>query len=157
LIYAANAGSDESVRILLANGARTDAKMRDGTTALFYGVMSGNHIVTNLIVARSSPATINAKQTNGDNALIRAVKLGNLNVIDSILNGNPALEEKDQFGQTALMNAARKGLTRAAIHLLRKGANPNARDNNSITALTKATIGKHRATQQVLRAAGGRP
>jgi len=156
LVYAANAGSEESVKILLDNGARTDIKMPDGTTALFYGIKSRNPKVTKLIAARSSAATINARQTGGDTALIRAIKLDNLNVIDAILNGNPALEEKDNYGQTALMTASRKGNTRAVVRLLRKGTNPNTRDNRGITALTKAHVGNHRAVKQVLRRAGGR-
>lgn len=141
---------------LLDNGARTDIKMPDGTTALFYGIKSRNPKVTKLIVERSSATTINAKQTGGDTALIRAIKLDNLNVIDAILSGNPALEEKDNYGQTALMTASRKGNTRAVIRLLRKGTNPNTRDNRGITALTKAHVGNHRAVKQVLRRAGGR-
>ena len=50
---------------------------------------------------------------------MRAVRLGNLNVIEKLLGGKPALEEKDGFGNTALMNAARLGRTRAVIRLLR--------------------------------------
>ena len=156
LIYAANAGSQESVRILLNHGARTNTRMRDGATPLFYGVKSNDPQLTNLLVAASSPAIINARQNNGDTALMRAVRLGNLNVIDRLLDGNPALEVKDGFGNTALMNAARLGRTRAIMRLLRKGANPNTPDDRGVTARTKAKIGRHRAAQQVLRAGGGR-
>jgi ankyrin repeat protein len=123
---------------------------------LFYGVKANDPQITSLLVAASSQETINAKQNGGDTALTRAVRLGNLNVIDKLLEGNPALEVKDGYGNTALMNAARQGRTQAVLRLLRKGANPNTQDNRGVTARTKAKVGRHRAAQQVLRAAGGR-
>jgi ankyrin repeat protein len=156
LVYAASGGHEECVRILLNKGARTDIPMNDGTTALLAGVRSKNSQIVEMIARQSSAESINLRRQNGDNALLFASKSNDLRTLDAVLGANPALEEKDGFGQTALMNLARKGNTRGVIHLLKKGANPNTRDNKGRTARTKARIGKHRAVQQVLKVNGGK-
>jgi ankyrin repeat protein len=157
LMYATYGGYEDCVRTLLSKGARTDIRLRgEGPTALSYSLKTNNPAIVSLIAKSSSPETINLKNKKGDTVLLSAAKSNNSGIIDALLEaGNISLEEKDGLGQTALMYAARNGNTLAVIHLLKKGANPNTKDNNGVTALAKAKVGNHRAVEQVLRAADG--
>lgn len=153
LMYAAFGGHLRSVQLLLGSGANPNLQGERGKNALMYAIEREH-----LEIARVLTVVSNNSQTNtdGDTSLQLAVKKGNVDIVSTLLTPtNSSLETVDNFGQTPLMNAARKGHTRIVIRLLNKGARVNARDGNGKTALLKALIGNHRAVVQVIRARGG--
>jgi serine/threonine-protein phosphatase 6 regulatory ankyrin repeat subunit B len=152
LMYAAFNGHTQSVQLLLSKNANPNIQATRGRTALMYAIERGHAEAVRILAEASNTSQRNAE---GDTPLQTAVKGDNAQVVKALLRANPLLEETDNFQQTPLMNAARKGSTVIVLNLLNKGANVNARDSNGKTALVKALIGNHRAVVQVLRARGG--
>lgn len=153
LMYAALNNDIQSARLLLQQGANADIQeQNEGMTALMYAIKRGHFDIVKILSKEPLNTANEIRTFNGDTTLLTAVKTGNLQIVDALLESNPDLEARDQFNQTPLMNAARKGFTRIVIHLLNKGAQINAVDSNGQTALVKATIGNHQAIIQVLRA-----
>lgn len=71
-----------------------------------------------------------------------------------LTDAGAAVDFADEFGNTALIHAARFGSARAADHLLRVGANPNAKNAAGATALIIAAKEGHENFVRRLIAAG---
>jgi TonB family protein len=82
--------------------------------------------------------------------LMRAVKSENLGSIKKLLSQNVNINEKDDFGWTALFYAVARGDKNIVKALLDKGADLNAADDEQYTPLMRATAYNHLSIVKLL-------
>jgi len=83
---------------------------------------------------------VNAKDNNGDTALMRASADDNFGVVKLLIEKGADANSKDNDGYTALMFASSKGDLAVATLLIKKGADVNASNNAGETALMLASL-----------------
>ncbi|MBT5093387.1 MAG: hypothetical protein HOM21_04045 [Halobacteriovoraceae bacterium] len=85
----------------------------------------------------------NLKLINNDKegALIFAARMGDSELLESLLKHNPPLNQQNRFGRTALMYAAMEGFEDSALLILEKGASVKFLDGKNMNALHYAVIG----------------
>lgn len=127
--------------------AWADSDQQD--TVLNAAVNSESHLVQ---VLRSG-TPIDAIDSDGETALMRAADKGNVRAIELLLKHGAQIDKRDEDGRTALMFAAQEGHTEAVKFLLHAGANPTLKDEDGQSALNFAEDEKHADTADVLRAA----
>jgi hypothetical protein len=88
--------------------------------------------------------------------LRRAAEIGDVPVLQSLLDKQPVINARDERGRTALMLATLHGQTAAVDALLARGADPNAADARGITPLQAAIAGNQAAIVAALQRAGAR-
>lgn len=83
--------------------------------------------------------------------LQRAARKGDDVTVRTLLDGGADVNEKDEFGRTALITAASSNSIETVLLLLSHGADVNARDNNGETALIiSARQGHHLVVRTLL-------
>ena len=119
LMKAAARGEAAVVRALVESGANVNAKDNNGATALlhslsrdyygYYGDDARTLPQRRLEVARQivlvKDVDLNAQNSNGETALMRAVRLENVGMIKSLLARGADANLSDQFGDTAFILA----------------------------------------------------
>ncbi|RME66379.1 MAG: ankyrin repeat domain-containing protein [Alphaproteobacteria bacterium] len=101
LMVAATHGGMPWVALLLKHGADPDiANRSDGKTVLMYFAERGD--VDSVKIMLGQGANVDAVDSLGETALIKAVRLRNLRVVQAILDANPRLDVQDSTGNTAL-------------------------------------------------------
>jgi ankyrin repeat protein len=100
LMWAANGGHAEVVKLLLEKGADVNVKrIGDGITALAVAAQNGHTELVNLLLEKG--AEVNAKSSTGVTALILASQNGHTDVVKSLLaakadiNAKASVEGKD--------------------------------------------------------------
>jgi len=88
--------------------------------------------------------------------LVNAATLGDIESVRNLLNNGVDINASTDYGDTALMMAAR-GDTDIVKLLLERGANPNSKDDIGYTALLIASIEGHTDTVQLLLDRGADP
>jgi len=83
-----------------------------------------------------------------------ATKQGNLEKVRFLLGNGAEINSKDQYGQTALMNAAHSGQVELVRLLIEKGADLNATAKNNLSALMLALIARQPEVARLLIEAG---
>jgi ankyrin repeat protein len=137
---AARSGSIETVRLLLARGARVDARdERRGQTALMWAAAEGHAEVVRTLL--DAGADLGVRVPSGLSALSFAVREGRLATIRTLLAAGADVNESipgdgprrtgygggtPPVGTTPLLLAVRNGHFEVAAALLDAGANPNA-------------------------------
>jgi serine/threonine-protein phosphatase 6 regulatory ankyrin repeat subunit B len=107
-------------------GARVDARLPDGSTALQWAVYRGDvDEVRRLIHAG---ANVSLANNYGATAMSVAAEAGNTALIQLLLKAGADPDSPNREGQTALMSVARTGNVDAARLLVRAGAHVNARE-----------------------------
>ncbi len=81
---------------------------------------------------------INAKDKEGNTALILATEKGYTEIVHALLSKGADINAKGKYGYTALILAAEKGYTEIVHALLSKGADVNAKNISGYTALISA-------------------
>ena len=100
-------------------------------------------------------ADIEARDDDGETALMKASAAGQAAVVETLLDRGAALEAReDVIGFTALMGASRYGQAAVVETLLNRGADISARSDEGETALDIAYIKEQQEVIKVLRAAG---
>lgn len=167
LMEAARQGNVATVSALLSAGADPNVQEKNGgQNALIWAISERHAAVTDELVRHK--ADVNARTKSEFTALMFAAQ-GDVDSARILLaagaNPNDVMEK---WGQTALIIASTMGRTDIVAMLLDKGANPNARDGNSFTALhaavrdsdygtDHASRGNAAATVRVLLAHGADP
>ena len=77
-------------------------------------------------------------------------------VLALLIDNGAEVDEKNKFGETALMNAARWGHPLNAAFLIDAGADINAKTKSGETALEFATYSHHKEVVELLKMHGAK-
>ena len=98
-------------------------------------------------------ADVNARDSEGETALLYASGAGSASVIRLLLSAKAEVNIQDRKGETALMEAAWKGHSQVVQDLIGAGADPLLADNAGHTAVALAMRTKHGGIESALRKA----
>jgi cytohesin len=136
LHYAANA---QIASLLLAKGARVDARTNASETPLHFAARDGRTSVAELLLAKGADA--NALTRNGDTPLHLAALRGQREVAELLLAKGAELNRKDNDGATPLHLAASNGRKELAEFLQQQGGkDPLAEFQEAVTAGNLARV-----------------
>lgn len=169
LIKAAETGNAGVVGALLDNGANVNAVDNKGMNALLFALGSDDlaygedaqtlperriEVARRLLLAKS--LDVNAQNSDGETALMRAVRLDNVEIVKSLLDHGADVTRSDVFGGTAFILAYERNSPELAKLL---PAPPLKRQSPTVrNAFLRAAIGKKdAATVKELLAAGADP
>ena len=127
-------GQEDTVKMLLSNGADVNAYLPSGSTALGLAALKGQDAVVRLLIANG--ADVNSRNRDGTMPLYDAALSGHLTTVAILLaQGAEINAQENQSGTTALYAAASFGHEDVAALLLEKGADPNICSNEGESPL----------------------
>lgn len=133
LLLACASGDVADFQLALALGANPNARTSNGTTALMLAADSHWIFVYDLL---NQGADVNSRNRDGETALYRAVRVGDVDAVDMLLkHGADPNIRVSRFGVTPLMIAARDGRVGIVKLLLDHGADPTIKDTRGFTVL----------------------
>ena len=88
-------------------------------------------------------ADINAKNKDGETALMKMAKWGELELVKYLVENGADVHQKDKYDETALMKVARWGELELVKCLVENGADVHQKDNWGETVLVKAARWGH--------------
>ncbi|MBN2610872.1 MAG: ankyrin repeat domain-containing protein [Bacteroidales bacterium] len=138
LIYAADKGYKNEVLRLLNAGAKADASLGNGVTALMYAVQGNHFDVVKILVLNG--ADINKVPDNGNTALITAVLNDTLEIAEYLIRNGADINLADYYKVTPLMQAVANGNYYMADMLLYYGADVTKKDIHGTDALMLASL-----------------
>jgi len=149
LVHAVNRGDVEVVHALLQAGADASIADEDGTTALMYALQEPSpynregstelRVEAARLLLKGKIGDVNAQNKNGETALMRAVDLGAIEVVKSVLERGANVNLSDVLGNTAAVRAYEKDQT-AIQQLLKVKARRPTRP--VLNAFLRAAVGK---------------
>lgn len=166
LMTCARRGNLDAVRLLLARGANVNAsENRHGQTALMWAAAKNHHQVVRVLVEHGADVQAKTKRVKpwqlatylggaqdvvqGDyTPVFFAVQQNALDAVEVLVGAGATLNEAAADGMTPLLMAAASGHEQLALLLVDRGSDPNAADQNGVTAL-------HYAIQRGLAIVGG--
>lgn len=162
LRVAARNGQVEMIKILIANNANINACGVLGKTPLMHAVIGNHKNVVDLLLQAN--ANVNLNLTNcsshdkklglalGDTPLEVAIKLGHIDIVQSLLAHHLNINDVAGSGYNALQLAAKFGQAEIVKLLLQHGADINARTSMGATALLFAVEYGHENVVNLLLA-----
>jgi uncharacterized protein len=133
LVLQASAGAADSTAFVpddvarsVETGARVDARLPDGSTALQWAVYRNDINEAQRLIRAG--ANVSIANNYGATAMSIAAEAGNAVLIRLLLKAGADPDSPNAEGQTALMSVARTGNVEAAKLLARAGAHVNARE-----------------------------
>jgi ankyrin repeat protein len=158
LWYAARAGSEAVVRLLLLEAGQVDAELKEKNwdqTPLLCAVKGGHEAIVRLLLD-TGRVDVDSKDQYGKTALSWAAEEGYEPIIRLLLEtGQVDVESKDNHGQTPLSFAAGNGHESVVRLLLGEGrADVKSKDNSGETPLLWASVGGYEAIVQLLLETG---
>ena len=141
LAWAARNGHDSVVRILLENGANTDAKNDEGVTALYWAARNGHAKIVSQLLRQG--ASLSLQDNIGWTPLHRAAFSGHTEAVRVLLDNDAAIDTTDGTKWTALMRAATTGNAQVTELLLRRNASVTSKDMEGCTPLHHAALNGH--------------
>ena len=154
LHLAASYGHKDVVELLIAKGARIEARDTGGATPLLAATRNGHKDIVVLLLARN--AQIETKDLSGYTPLLAAAENGHKEVVELLLDRGTNLNTVDKRGRTAVYVAAYEGHTDVVRSLVARGADVNAPAENS-TPLFCAVHRRDTAMVKFLLRAGANP
>lgn len=142
------------VRLLLARGAKIEAKDDIGDTPLIDAAFSGSVSVVRQLLRAG--ANVQAENNHGDTALMMAAgrqSPGGLEIVQMLLAHKVKVNHKNEYGNTALHSCTAfpaKDCLQIARLLLKHGANVNAVNQEGRTALWSCMTNMQYPTIQLL-------
>ena len=154
LMHAVNRGEVEVVEALLQAGADASVVNREGTTALMYALQKPSPYnpqetakltkrrieAARLLLLRGKIGDVNAPDENGETLLMRAVNLGETELVKALLDRNADANRSDVLGTTSVILAYEKNET--AIQELLNGKAKQRQPQPVLNAFLRAAIGK---------------
>jgi len=133
LLEASYADHVEAARLLLDAGADMYAPHSGGETPLLMAAQQGSARVFRLLVERG--CLLDAAGENAPWMLTQAAAQGRLEIVKWMLDQGVAVDVTEHSGCSALTYAAHGGHIETMEELLRAGADPNHRDNDTESVL----------------------
>ena len=118
LVKATTAGDVKSIKKLIDSGADPNGRDETGVTPFMIAAESHHEVLALLMRAG---ADINAKDSIGQTALIRAAACGEVKVVEMLIEVGADITVTDQFGWTALARASQRQHA-DVVDLLREAA-----------------------------------
>jgi ankyrin repeat protein len=120
-------------------------------------VRAGN-AATVKTVLQKDPAAINRPDASKNTPLLLAVSALKIDpvLVKLLLQIGADVNASDGRGQTALHLAAQRGSTEVAIELLKRKANPNAKDDQGLTPLDEAAFTSRDGMARLLKTNGAK-
>lgn len=141
LHLAAQIGHAETVEVLIANGANTEALQKNGATPLLMAVQQGQ--MTSVLTLLRNGANPEAVDPKGRTPLHIAVNRGYPEIALALINHGVIVDCKEYQGATPLFLAAAYGMLDMVLTLLDVGADINATDDTLFTPLSIAILNGH--------------
>jgi len=155
------AGSNLTViQDFLDHGAAVDGKGRNGMTPLIYAAAHGQAKQAKFLISRGAKVDLfGLVDSRGStwNALMTAADSEGLEMLELLLKEGANLEAKNNSGDTALMEIAKRSHPVSVKFLINNGANVNARGPLGHTALIYAAYNGMVENIRLLLAAGADP
>ncbi|XP_032965207.1 ankyrin repeat and death domain-containing protein 1A isoform X10 [Rhinolophus ferrumequinum] len=150
LHWAAGAGHEQAVRLLLEHGAAVDDEDVFGMNALLLSAWFGHLRILQLLV--NSGAKIHCENKDGLTLLHCAAQKGHVLILAFIMEDleDVALDRADKLGRTAFLRAAEHGQLDALDFLVGSGCDHSVKDKEGNTALHLAAGRGHLAVLQRL-------
>lgn len=143
--------SIETIKILIAAGANVTAPSRGGETPLMRAAQS--YDATKMLLDAGAKPSINARDKDGENALIFATRSSGwtLDSVALLIGAGANVNDANNQGQTPLMFAVMTNPLPTVKYLLGHGAKAsiNARDKWGQTALINALIAPHGSSRWI--------
>ena len=136
LVHAVDRGDVEVVEALLQAGADASIPDEKGTTALMYALQERKRVEAAQLLLKGKIGDVNAQNENGETPLMRAVDLGAIEVVKSLLDRGANVNLSDVLGNTAATRAYEKDQT-AILELLKVRPTRSA-----LNAFLRAAVGK---------------
>lgn len=150
---AATAGRLDAVKVLLDQGADTEALGRNGETPLISAALAGHAGIAALLIDRG--AAVGARNKNGYTALHAAAYSGHLDLVKLLVDrGADVNDQNNKAKASALHLAAEENQLGAARSLIEQGAAVEAEEVNKHTPTTKAIFRLHGDMVELLRGRG---
>ncbi len=139
LQYACSNGAVANVKILVDVGADINLKMKDGFTTLYNAIEGNNADIVKYIIDKGANANERYGPQNAP-PVIRASFVGNVKVMDILLDAGADLNVKDDLGYGPLFRCVEKDNPAMVDYLVAKGVNINERFGRyELTALYNAS------------------
>ncbi|MEO8258006.1 MAG: ankyrin repeat domain-containing protein [Acidobacteriota bacterium] len=121
LHWAVRANDVETVRLLLAAGARADVHNRYGVTPIWLAASNGSAVLVETLLKAGADA--NSSMPQGETVLMAAARAGNPAAVKALIaSGADVNAKEDGLGENALMWAAAENRAEAAKILIAHGA-----------------------------------
>jgi len=138
------------VELLVARGATVSGRHE----ALAAACYAGSEAVARFLLENGASATTTAAE---DGPLHRAVRRGNMHLVELLLDAGAAVDEEGRGGQTPLFRAIESKCSESVRHMLRLGADVNKKDADGEAPLTEAIIQRSPLIAGILLEAGAEP
>lgn len=149
LIWAAEHGYIDIVKMLLDSGANVDLRNYRGS-ALIRAALKGHKNIVQALLDKG--ATVNATRNGNISALMDAAYAGHTDIVQLLVDKGADVNMKTtKYGLTALMWATSNNHIETVQILLKNGADVNAEDNKGETALMWAERQGHTEIVEVLK------
>lgn len=135
---AARTGDAASIRNLLAQGIKIDARDESGSTALLVATHANAIPAAKILI--EAGADVNAKDHINDSPYLYAGARGHLEILKMTLSHGADLKSTNRYGGTALIPAAERGHVETVRTLIEAGVNVDHINRLGWTALLEAII-----------------
>ena len=142
LFIAAINGREDVVKLLLEKGADINKATIDGETILMGAINYDEEEVIKILLAYDEGGVrvdLNARNNNGETALIRAVENGNTDIFTTLVEAGADMKIRDNYGNTPLIRASMIGEEYILDYILDSGSDVNETNNAGETALIVAS------------------
>ena len=145
LIHAVERGEVEVVEALLQAGAHATIRDRKGETALMHALSKSRVDAARLLLLRGKVGDLNAQNENGETLLMRAVNIGDVELVRALLDGGADVSRSDVLGNSAAVIAYENDQKEIQELLLRR---PKSRPTPAVqNAFLRAAIKKKDAVK----------
>ena len=138
LHYAAQGGETDVISLIHTHLPNTESKTGEGYTPLMVAADYGKLHAVQWFLEKG--AIVTCVDNIGFNVLHHAALGGDTDIISLILTRLPDIESKTADGQTPLIMAVVKGRLPGVKYLLKRGANPLAKDNQGQDSIYHASL-----------------
>ncbi|KAF3291558.1 hypothetical protein TWF970_000772 [Orbilia oligospora] len=136
LLFAAEEGYEDIVRVLIDSGANPEAKNSSGEAAISLAIGNGHESIVQMLIGIG--VNLEVKDHRGQTPLFIAARNRSDSIFRRLMESKSDIEVANTEGKTALMAAAEWGHEMIAEMLIKSGASVEVRDKNGDTPLIAA-------------------